>query len=112
MNIRFLIRTKLISLASLGLVLTQPTTASTVVAEDAVVYNPPSNVRVEPNGRIICQIRRKTTISVYHFTTSADPNAGGSPSNGWYSTNACGTNRMGWIHQSQIKLTGKTHSAP
>lgn len=110
MNTRFL--PKLISLASLGLILTQPTAASTVVAEDAVVYNHlPSNVRVEPNGRIICQIRKKTTISVYHFTNGAVPTAG-SPSNGWYLTNACGTNHMGWIYKSQIKLTGKTHSAP
>lgn len=28
----------------------------------------------------------------------------GSPSNGWYSTQACGQDKGGWIHSSQIKL--------
>lgn len=110
MNIRFFIVTASISLASVGWALNQPTAASTVVAEYAIVYNLSSNVRAEPNGRIICQIRKKTTVYVYHFTNNV--NTLGSPKKGWYSTSACGITRMGWIHQSQIKLTGKYHSAP
>lgn len=110
MNIRSFLETALITLTSVGLTLIQAAAASTVMGEYAIIYAPPSNVRAEPNGRIICQIRKKTTISVYYFTTNV--NTPGSPKNGWYSTSACGINRMGWIHQSQIKLTGKHHSAP
>lgn len=110
MNTRPFSKTAFISLAALGLTLIQPLSASTVVAEYAIVYNPPSNVRGEPNGKIICRISKKVSLSVYHFTNNV--NTPGSPRNGWYSTSACGTNRMGWIHQSQIKLTGKYHSAP
>lgn len=105
----FRIKTALTGLVSVGvgLALTQPAPASTVVGELAIVYNPPSNIRVEPNGTIICQIKEKKTISIYRFTNNV--NTPGSPKDAWYSTNACGDNQMGWIHQSQIQLTGKYH---
>ena len=112
MKIYSFLGTVLISLVSGGWVLTtnKPTAASTVDSEYAIVYSPLSNVRATPNGRIICQTRKKKTISVYYFTTGV--NGSGSPIKGWYSTSACGDERMGWIHQSQIKLTGKHHPAP
>ena len=94
----------------LGLILNQPLSASTVVAEYAIVNKITSNVRSEPNGKIICRITKKLTISVYHFTSGV--NGLGSPKNGWYSTSACGKEQVGWIHQSLIMLTGKYHSAP
>ena len=87
-----------------GLINIQPLAASTVSAEYALIIDPPSNVRVEPNGEILCQISEKTRISVFYFTTRVGGVA--SPMDGWYSTNACGNDNMGWIHESQIKLTG------
>ena len=56
----------------------------------AVVFDPPSNVRMTPNGRIICSVNRVTPINIY------------GSENGWYVTDACG--QMGYIHQSQIRL--------
>jgi len=109
MNIHVWLKTTFLTLASLGLTLYQPLSASTVVAEYAIV-NTPSNVRDKPNGKIICRLTRKVTISVYHFTNNV--NEIGSPINGWYSTNACGKESVGWIYQSQIKLTGKYPSPP
>lgn len=58
--------------------------------ESAVVIDPPSNVRVKPNGAIICAIRSQTSIAIYDYK------------NGWYKTDVCG--RSGYIHQSQVRL--------
>ncbi|MBD2607180.1 SH3 domain-containing protein [Scytonema hofmannii FACHB-248] len=58
--------------------------------QSAVVIDPPSNVRVKPNGAIICAIRSQAAIAIYDYK------------NGWYKTDACG--RSGFIHQSQIRL--------
>ncbi|AFY37066.1 serine/threonine protein kinase [[Leptolyngbya] sp. PCC 7376] len=57
--------------------------------ELAVVFEPPSNVRVSPNGTILCAINNQATINIYD--ASGD----------WYETDACGA--MGVIHISQIK---------
>lgn len=64
----------------------------TVVAQNsqAVIYAPPSNVRVTPNGSILCNIKRVTTINTYGYN------------NGWYSTDICGG--QGYIHESQIRF--------
>jgi hypothetical protein len=56
----------------------------------ALVFDPPSNVRVSPNGAVLCSIRDRTTINVYGSTGS------------WYYTDACGD--MGVIHSSQIRF--------
>lgn len=56
----------------------------------AVVFDPPSNVRMSPNGRIICSVNRVIPINIY------------GSENGWYVTDACG--QMGYIHRSQIRL--------
>ncbi|WP_107667788.1 SH3 domain-containing protein [Cyanothece sp. BG0011] len=56
----------------------------------AVVFEPPSNVRMTPNGRIICSVNQVKPINIY------------GSENGWYVTDACG--QMGYIHQSQIRL--------
>lgn len=55
----------------------------------AVVFDPPSNVRVVPNGEILCSVNNRRRINTYG-------SAGGS----WYYTDVCGT--MGVIHSSQI----------
>ncbi|WP_013320222.1 SH3 domain-containing protein [Gloeothece verrucosa] len=56
----------------------------------AVVFDPPSNVRVTPNGAVLCSVRTVSPINIY------------GSQNGWYVTDACG--EMGYIHSSQIRL--------
>ncbi|MBD2770815.1 SH3 domain-containing protein [Iningainema tapete] len=67
--------------------------------QSAVVIDPPSNVRVKPNGRIICSVNSETNIGIYGY------------SNGWYKTDACGSS--GYIHQSQVlvQLSGEVSEA-
>lgn len=81
----------------------QTARSSTVGEADALVIDPPSNVRAIPNGRITCQVKQRKVIQVYHWsiltTGETSPTA-----NGWYSTHACGEDNSGWIHESQIKL--------
>ena len=48
------------------------------------------DVRVKPNGGILCSVISTSNISVYGYK------------NGWYKTNVCG--HSGYIHQSQIRL--------
>ena len=60
------------------------------VAELAVVFAPPSNIRDVPNGDILCTIEETGNLSVFGSTGS------------WYYTNACGS--FGVIHSSQIRL--------
>lgn len=63
---------------------------SYTAANVATVFDPPSNVRVAPNGNVLCTIRERMDIQTYG-------------SNGeWYYTDACG--RMGVIHSSQIRF--------
>ncbi len=94
---------KLVTLTSLVAcsLISQPVRASTVVEADALVIDPPSNVRATPNGRVMCQVKQRKVIQVFHWSLMTGE---GSPSNGWYSTNACGQDNGGWIHYSQIKL--------
>lgn len=56
----------------------------------ATVYDPPSNVRLTPNGEILCSVQEYTTIMTYR------------EENGWYGTDACG--QFGMIHSSQIRF--------
>ena len=56
----------------------------------AIVFDPPSNVKKDPNGEILCSVRKRMTIKVYGSIDS------------WYYTDICGT--MGVIHYSQIKF--------
>ena len=94
---------KLVTIVSLvtNYLVSQPVSASTVVEADALVIEPPSNVRVTPNGRVMCQVKQRKVIQVFHWSLMTGE---GSPSNGWYSTQACEQDSGGWIHSSQIKL--------
>ena len=56
-----------------------------------LVFDPPSNVRSSPEGSVLCSIDEMRIIRVYVESR-----------NGWYSTQACGSN--GWIHESQIRV--------
>lgn len=56
----------------------------------ATVFQPPSNVRVSPNGAILCSVREKRDINVYDLKGD------------WYTTDVCGT--PGVIHRGQLKF--------
>ena len=57
--------------------------------EVAIVFNPPSNVREEPNGRVICSVRNKTAIDILGKIGA------------WYRTDVC-NGLIGYIHKSQL----------
>ena len=94
---------RLIALVPLvgSLLISQPARTSTVVEADALIIDPPSNIRNVPNGRVICQVEQRKVIQVFSWSLMTGE---GSPSNNWYSTNACGEKNTGWVHNSQIKL--------
>ncbi|HIK36758.1 MAG: SH3 domain-containing protein [Geminocystis sp.] len=77
----------------LGIAFSLGMTPKAVMADTAFVMDPPSNVRVVPNGRILCVIPSRVNINVYGYDR------------GWYLTDACGT--MGYIHESQVRLAGQ-----
>ncbi len=65
----------------------------------ARVFSPPSNVRMEPDGAILCTLPRKTTITTYgqyNYRRDNDHNGGD-----WLYTDSCG--KLGVIHSSQIR---------
>jgi hypothetical protein len=64
----------------------------------AFVYKPPSNVRTEPNGDVLCSIDEPTGITVYDYAGST---YNGSREVKWYYTDACGS--MGVIAYSQFR---------
>jgi hypothetical protein len=64
--------------------------SSSPATSTAVVFDPPSNVRVSPNGGVLCAVRQRTSINLYGSTGD------------WYYTDACG--EMGVIHSSQIRF--------
>lgn len=59
-------------------------------ASTAFVFDPPSNVRISPNGDILCSVQRASTINIYGSTGE------------WYYTDVCGS--MGVIHSSQLRF--------
>ena len=61
------------------------------ITSNARVVAATSNVRVIPNGRIICSVNKETSITIYPSTND-----------GWYRTDVCGA--MGQIHHSQIEF--------
>ena len=62
----------------------------------ARVFDPPSNIRVTPNGAIQCVIRSPRNVAILGPTGVRDNNGS------WYYTNACG--RTGVIHSTQIRF--------
>ena len=68
--------------------------ANAQFASQAIVFDPPSNVRATPNGTLICSVTSQRNINIYGST------------NQWYKTDACG--KIGYIHQSQIQLTSNS----
>jgi serine/threonine protein kinase, bacterial len=67
-----------------------PKPSSAASGQLATVIDPPSNIRVQPNGAILCSIASVQSIRV------------SSPSGDWYVTDACGSD--GYIHRSQLRF--------
>lgn len=62
----------------------------------ATVIDPPTNIRLSPNGTVLCIVRQRTTVNILGSTGFSDNNGT------WYYTDACG--RQGVIHSSQIRF--------
>jgi serine/threonine protein kinase, bacterial len=67
-----------------------PEVSSAASGQLATVIDPPSNIRVQPNGEILCKISSVQSIRV------------SSSSGDWYVTDACGSD--GYIHRSQLRF--------
>lgn len=72
--------------------------SSSTSKRKAFVYAPPSNVRVTPDGKLLCAINQPTSINVYDYAASTYD---GSREVKWYYTDACGS--MGVIAYSQFR---------
>lgn len=56
----------------------------------ALIFDPPSNVRISPNGEILCSIKEKTRVTINQ--TNGD----------WYNVDICASS--GWIKADQLKF--------
>ena len=65
-------------------------TANNIYPGVAIVFDPPSNVRRQPGGNLLCSIDTRQSIRV------------GQAQGNWYPTPACGTH--GFIHKSQVRF--------
>ncbi|MEB3124751.1 MAG: tetratricopeptide repeat protein, partial [Synechococcales bacterium] len=57
----------------------------------ATIYDPPSNIRVRPNGRILCSVPTKGALISIQGQEGK-----------WYRTDHCGS--PGFIHRSQVRF--------
>lgn len=73
-------------------------TSTSTSKRKAFVYAPPSNVRITPDGKLLCTINQPTNINVYDYAASTYD---GSREVKWYYTDACGS--MGVIAYSQFR---------
>lgn len=71
----------------------QSQTQTTSSSGAAIVFAPPSNVRVSPGGAILCSVRQKKTINIYGTIKHTD--------GVWVYTDVCGT--TGVIHSGQLR---------
>ena len=62
----------------------------------ATVIDPPTNIRLSPNGTVLCVVKQRTSVNILGSTGVSDNNGT------WYYTDACG--RQGMIHSSQIRF--------
>ncbi len=60
------------------------------------VHNPPSNIRISPDGKILCTISKKTKINLRGTSNVKDKNGE------WLYTDICG--KIGFVHSSQIQM--------
>lgn len=79
----------------------QQTNSMTTSREDsysALVYDPPSNIRITPDGELLCTINQPTNIKVYGYAGSIYK---GTREVKWYFTDVCGS--MGVIASTQFR---------
>lgn len=62
------------------------------------VFDPPSNIRKQPNGSILCKAAVKNENIVIYIIPVTDKN-----DDSWYWTEYCGKGQWGLIHDSQIR---------
>jgi hypothetical protein len=62
----------------------------------ATIIDPPTNIRLSPNGTVLCVVKQRTTVNIIGTTNVRDNNGV------WYYTDACG--KQGVIHSSQIRF--------
>lgn len=65
-----------------------------MTVSQALVIDPPSNVRESPNGPVLCSLNDQSTIKTYGSYNDKGI---------WYYTDAC-NGRRGMIHSSQIRF--------
>lgn len=85
----FMQKLAIFALIGISLITNMPKVTAQPMGQ-GVVFDPPSNVRVSPNGAIMCSVTTVAPINIY------------GSSNGWYITDACGS--RGYIHSSQVRL--------
>jgi uncharacterized protein YgiM (DUF1202 family) len=63
-------------------------------SEYAIVFDPPTNVRMEPttSSGVLCSVTSRTSIRIL-----------GSEGN-WYRTDVCGNGQTGYIYRNQVKF--------
>lgn len=63
-------------------------------AEYAIVFDPPTNVRVGPStgSAVECSVTAKTTIRILGLEGN------------WYRTDVCGSGQTGYIYRNQVKF--------
>jgi hypothetical protein len=71
-------------------------TSPTAEPRSATIIDPPTNIRLSPNGTILCVVKQRTTVNITGTTNVSDNNGT------WFYTDACG--KQGVIHSSQIKF--------
>jgi cytoskeletal protein RodZ len=61
------------------------------INQSATIIDPPSNVRAQPNGEILCSLTEQTQVQLSRQQGD------------WYQTDVCGP--IGFIHRTQVKLS-------
>lgn len=63
----------------------------------AMIIDPPTNIRLTPNGKVLCVVGSRTLVPIAMSPGILDKNGV------WYRTTACGT--VGLVHSSQISFS-------
>jgi hypothetical protein len=62
----------------------------------ALIFDPPTNIRATPNGKVVCVISSRTVVGIVNTPSIADKNGV------WYRTTACGG--LAFVHSSQVSF--------
>lgn len=78
------------------LIIFAPIKVSYAYTEYMVVFDPPSAIKTAPEGKVLCEARKKVVFKKNKYVV-------GKMGERWYSTDVCG--KHGFIHQSQVKFS-------